>query len=124
MHVAVKNNSPALQGVSTKAGTKWIKPGATMTIEVEDTRPLERLPFLEVTYSEDGVPIGDLPPPPKSLLAKAGNPLDHDGDGKAGGSTSAVGDIKALRAEYHKKLGKRPFPGWDAEELKRRMAKA
>lgn len=121
MRVAVKNNSPAMQGVATLTGTKWIKPGATVTIDVEDTRPLERLPFLEIQFSEAGVPIGDLPPPPASLLEKAGNPLD---DGKAGGSTLVVGDIKALRAEYHKKLGKRPFPGWDAEELKRRMAKA
>jgi hypothetical protein len=28
----------------------------------------------------------------------------------------------ALRAEYEKKLGRRPFTGWDAAELKRRIA--
>lgn len=71
MRVAVKNNSPAMQGVATLTGTKWIKPGATVTIDVEDTRPLERLPFLEIQFSEAGVPIGDLPPPPASLVAKA-----------------------------------------------------
>lgn len=51
-----------------------------------------------------------------------GGPLDHDKDGRPGGSTSSVEDIKALRAAYAKKLGKKPFPGWDAAELKRRMA--
>lgn len=71
MRVAVKNNSPAMQGVATLTGTKWIKPGATVTIDVEDTRPLERLPFLKIQFSEAGVPIGDLPPPPASLVAKA-----------------------------------------------------
>lgn len=33
-------------------------------------------------------------------------------------------DMPALRAAYTEKLGKRPFAGWDAEELKRRMDEA
>lgn len=49
--------------------------------------------------------------------------LDHDGDGAPGGSLKQAGDdIVALRAEYTAKLGKRPFPGWDAETLRTRMA--
>ncbi len=50
--------------------------------------------------------------------------LDHDSDGKPGGSTSGGSgdDMKALRAEYAAKLGKNPFPAWDADELKRRIA--
>lgn len=56
------------------------------------------------------------------------DPLDHDGDGRKGGSTSAAEDAKAevqrLRAEYRAKLNKKPFPGWDVDELRRRMAEA
>lgn len=34
------------------------------------------------------------------------------------------GDLSALRADYLAKLGKKPFPGWDADELRRRMVEA
>lgn len=51
--------------------------------------------------------------------------LDHDNDGKPGGSISATGDeIAALRAEYTAKFGKRPFNGWDAATLRERIAAA
>lgn len=52
--------------------------------------------------------------------------LDHDGDGKAGGSTSGGtgDDMVTLRDQYKSVLGKRPFNGWDADELRRRMAEA
>lgn len=53
--------------------------------------------------------------------------LDHDGDGEPGGSTAAEGDkedLAALRKHYEEVLGKRPFPGWDADELNRRIADA
>lgn len=33
-------------------------------------------------------------------------------------------DLSALRDEYEKVLGKRPFNGWDADELNSRIAKA
>lgn len=49
--------------------------------------------------------------------------LDHDGDGKPGGSISATGDdIKALRALYRETIGKAAFNGWNADELRRRIA--
>ncbi len=55
-------------------------------------------------------------------LTKPGqDPLDHDGDGEKGGSIAPEGDLKALRAEYLDKMGKRPFPGWDEAELRKRM---
>lgn len=47
--------------------------------------------------------------------------LDHDGDGQSGGSISATGDLAELRAEYRAALGKPPFNGWDADELRKRM---
>jgi hypothetical protein len=41
------------------------------------------------------------------------------------GSGEPVGDdVAALRAEYEAKLGKKPFMGWDADELRKRMAEA
>ena len=64
-------------------------------------------------------PLGDegIPPPP--ILPQ----LDHDGDGKPGGSVTAQGDdVPALRARYKELVGKNPFNGWDAAELSRRIA--
>lgn len=54
------------------------------------------------------------------------DPLDHDHDGRKGGSVAAVSseDLTALRKAYAEKLGKRAFPGWGADELQRRMAEA
>lgn len=52
------------------------------------------------------------------------SPLDHDGNGRPGGSTSGgSGDeMKELREQYLTKFGKRAFGGWDADELRRRLA--
>lgn len=67
---------------------------------------------------------GSLPPPPPSLKAKP-DPFDHDNDGSPGGSTKqSEPGIAAVREEYTNKIGKRPFPGWDIAELRKRMAAA
>ncbi|HZG65694.1 MAG TPA: hypothetical protein VEZ12_03070 [Herpetosiphonaceae bacterium] len=34
------------------------------------------------------------------------------------------GDLTALRAEYQRVVGKRPYHGWDAETLKAKIAEA
>ncbi len=67
-------------------------------------------------------PRAELPPPPAELLAK----FDHDHDGAPGGSIAPApsDDLKALRAEYFGKLGKRPFPGWGADTLREKIAAA
>lgn len=49
------------------------------------------------------------------------DPLDHDCNGEKGGSTSASGDLKALRAAYKEKFGKKPFNGWDEAKLKEKL---
>lgn len=56
----------------------------------------------------------------------AADPLDHDGDGKKGGSPkpAASEDLTALRAKYHDTFGKRPFHGWDSKELTAKLAEA
>lgn len=63
-----------------------------------------------------------LAPPPAALAAK----FDQDGDGKPGGSKAPADDgrLAGLRAAYVEALGKRPFPGWGAEELERRIEAA
>mgnify|MGYP001560407729 CR=1 FL=1 len=58
---------------------------------------------------------------------KAFDPLDHDGDGKKGGSASGrdavqAAAMRALRKEYFDKLGKKPFSGWDEATLREKMA--
>lgn len=68
---------------------------------------------------------GDVPDVPADLAAKVKqpDPLDHDDDGKKGGSKPqpATGDLKALRAEYKKATGKNPFNGWNAATLREKI---
>jgi hypothetical protein len=54
------------------------------------------------------------------------DPLDHDKDGKKGGSpkSEASDEMAALRSEYQSLVGKRPFHGWDAETIKAKIAEA
>lgn len=69
----------------------------------------------------------EIAPPPDAVLAKArrSDPFDHDKNGAPGGSSKPADPATPeLRAEYQEKMGKRPFSGWDAAELRRRMAAA
>lgn len=54
------------------------------------------------------------------------DPLDHDGNGKKGGSKLAPLDdeITALRTQYQNKFGKRAYHGWDAKTLTEKLAEA
>jgi len=61
---------------------------------------------------------------PEFTVSGKRDPLDHDGDGKKGGSVAPADGLAELRAEYAEKVGKRPFAGWSAEELQRRIAAA
>jgi hypothetical protein len=58
--------------------------------------------------------------------SKARDPLDHDGDGRKGGSKPGErGEaIDAQRAAYQAKFGKRPYHGWDAETIAAKIAEA
>lgn len=76
-------------------------------------------------YVDEGREKALLPPIPETLRNRAmAGKFDHDGDGKPGGSPKVdnTDEVRALRAEYTEKMGKRPFSGWDADELRRRMA--
>lgn len=78
-----------------------------------DKAKYEADPSAFVVCDENGQPI------------KA-DPLDHDGDGKKGGSSKppASDELKALRAEYAEKFGKKPFGGWDVDTLRAKIAEA
>lgn len=102
MH-SITNNSQAPQGVHTVSGMKFIRPGQTRDLELTEAglTLAQRLSFLSID----------------------GGPLDHDGDGKPGGSITAdpTDDMAKLRAEYTDLFGKRPFNGWDAAELQAKI---
>lgn len=49
--------------------------------------------------------------------------VDENGKPVGGTFASAVlADLAALRAEYIARVGKKPFAGWKADELRKRMA--
>lgn len=98
--------------------TRRLKAGDSFEVSDRDARILVAIKRARAPR-EPGV----IAPPSRALAGKLAQ-LDHDHDGKAGGSRSADGDLTALRQTYFTKVGKRPFNGWDAAELRRRMAAA
>jgi hypothetical protein len=61
--------------------------------------------------------------PRKAAPKKKHDPLDHDRDDKKGGAvTSEV--LTKLRTDYLEAVGKKPFNGWDAVELQKRIDEA
>lgn len=64
---------------------------------------------------------GKIAAPPRALTSRI-HPLDHDSDGRKGGSPKPEGDLADLRTAYTEKFGKRPFYGWGADILREKMA--
>lgn len=58
---------------------------------------------------------GSVEAPPPAVLQKAKNAVGGDGDKEA---------LNKLRAEYTDLVGKKPFAGWKADELQRRIDEA
>lgn len=85
---------------SLRYGTRHLQAGEMF--EARDDYGRVLIAIGKARESDERKPA-NIPPPPASLVAK-------------------VTDIKALRAAYTKKLGKKPWPGWSADELRRRMA--
>lgn len=73
MKAKITNESRALQGVHTADGLKFIEPGETRTLDVLDSyvERVKALPFLKADFVD---------------------PLDHDEDGKKGGSLPHSGE--------------------------------
>src|SRR5690606_13617030 len=69
---------------------------------------------------------GAIQPPPASLVQRVKgkvDPLDHDGDKRKGGAVTADA-MAELRKEYTQVVGKKPFAGWGAAELRHRINEA
>ncbi len=49
------------------------------------------------------------------------DPLDHDADGKKGGSV-VKSELAQLRLDYKEAFGKGPSPKWDADTLRAKIA--
>lgn len=121
--------------------TRRLVPGDVFTAE----KPMDGKLLIAVKKARLHREPGSVAPPPAALkaqIAAAPGPsaapveaepeadpeqlsqLDHDGDGKAGGSVSPPPseDLTALRAEYFETVGKRPFNGWDAVTLRDKIA--
>lgn len=114
--VTVKNLTASPYDLETTAGF------ARLPAFGEITRPTKEEPgeftggYLQLLEASMAVKVIDAP--------SKSDPLDHDDNGKKGGSKPADGDkdeIATLRAEYTDLFGKKPFPGWDAEELQKRI---
>jgi len=110
MYAKVTNTSRANQGVWTVDGLKFVEPGKTLslTIAPDYVERAKSLPFLKIEPT-DGASV------------PASNPLDHDGDGKAGGAanTEPLTDAEEieligamtddeLRDFIERKTGKKP----------------
>lgn len=118
MRYLITNNSPGRRGFWSRGRLVWVDPKQQSVIDMDNVREANR-PGLVCEPAEE------LPPPPAGL-AEVVAKMDHDGDGIPGGSKAPkhTAELKALRAEYQKKMGKRPFPGWGVAEIKRRMGDA
>ncbi|TPJ76200.1 hypothetical protein FJ422_30420 [Mesorhizobium sp. B2-6-3] len=58
------------------------------------------------------------------VLDKLGYGTRHMVPEETPASLPAHDDITLLRAEYERMLGKKPFHGWDAEQLREKIAAA
>lgn len=76
-----------------------------------DKAKYEADPGAYVLLDDDGNPV-------------ARDPLDHDGDGKKGGTKAEPKDpeLNDLRKQYEETFGKKPFGGWDADKLRAKLA--
>lgn len=98
--------------------TRRLRPGDPFQASDRDARLLIALKKAAIAREPGHVPA----PPPE--LAKRLDPLDHDGDGRRGGSSRPPGDLRTLRAEYLRVVGKRAFNGWPAATLQAKIAAA
>lgn len=59
-----------------------------------------------------------------TIVKAAFDPAKHEPFGGTGQDTTPTDDMADLRAEYQRVMGKRPFPGWDADTLRAKMGNA
>lgn len=113
--LTIKNLTNSPHPIVLADGTKAILP-ARGRLENVEVHPLyltayRSLGYFQITESE----------------TKVADPLDHDGDGKKGGSqpaSDADDEVLRLRAEYTDLTDKKPHHLWRAERLQTEIDKA
>ncbi|WP_226576538.1 hypothetical protein [Acuticoccus sediminis] len=90
---------------SLRYGTRRLQAGDYFDAKMKDVRILEAIKKARVARE-----VGTLAPPPADLVQMV----------KA--DAEPVTDIKAIRDEYERVLGKRPFNGWDIATLRAKIA--
>ena len=106
-----------------KYGTRRLEAGDVFEARKGHARVLEALKRAKATT--DAIP--PIPAALKTRVMKANrDPLDHDDNGRKGGAPKPEQseDLFDLRAQYERVVGRRPFMGWDAAELRKRIANA
>lgn len=97
MRLKITNNRQGAYGVEqVGGGFVFIEPGATRTVDAVNPRTLYKKDFLDVEAAQSEVSAP--PPTMKAAAAKVGrHPLDHDGDGRKGGSRKGSRRRKAAK---------------------------
>lgn len=107
MAYTIKNTSGFPLDVATTSGPAILPAGGEITVELDalNAEIWRQSPYGEITEG------------------KAADPLDHDGDGRKGGSKPAeeTDELTKLRSDYQEVFGKRPYHGWDAAELQEKI---
>lgn len=110
MPYTLKNLSSFPLDISTMSGPVILPAGGEVIAELGalDAEVMRQSPYVELT--EGG-------------KANKPDPLDHDKDGKKGGSKPAEesDELAKLRADYLEVVGKKPYHGWSAEELQSKI---
>lgn len=106
--VTVKNLTPSPYDIQTVDGFERLPAYGEVTAEFTGD-------YLQLLEASMAVKVLDAPSKP--------DPLDHDGDGKKGGSKPAddSDELTKLRADYQEVFDKRPYHGWSAEELQAKI---
>lgn len=102
MKLRVTNEGQAPYGIEeVDGGFVFVKPGATRVVEAICPGPLYSKAFLAVEAEDSEVTA-----PPTSIKAAAAkvgrDPLDHDGDGRKGGSRKGRASTRAKGARRRK----------------------
>lgn len=113
--------------------TEWLATGSTdadvPATDLENTRMSKKLnkiayephpvsPERKRELNEKGYKVLDIAFAPTEAETDAGD------DETSGSDDDAKLELSELRGLYETKMGKKPFNGWDAEELRKRMAGA
>ena len=106
--VTVKNLTPSPYDIQTVDGFERLPAYGEVTAEFTGD-------YLQLLEASMAVQVLDAPSKP--------DPLDHDENGKKGGSKPAEDneELTKLRADYQEVFGKRAYHGWGVEELQQKI---